>query len=160
MYKRSLQLTLSACGALSALSIFAIVLLISANVLLRKFAQTNIPWAIEVSEYALYASTFLAAPWVLAKNAHIRVDVLTGRLTENTKARIESWVNALGLCVSLVFFYYGLQATWAAYSGNAIIFKELILPEWPLLAIIPFSACLLMLEFLGRFITHDPEEVG
>jgi hypothetical protein len=56
-------------------------------------------------------------------------------------------MNSLGLIVSLAIVYYGSLATLDAYSLGSLIFKELIIPEWCLLWIMPFSGLLLTLEF-------------
>ena len=141
---------LTGCGGAAAAAILFIVLLVSLNIFLRKFLQTSIPWTIEVCEYALYFATFMAAPWVLAKNAHIRVDVFTSFLDAHYRRYLNLFVDLIGLGTSLVFLVYGIQATYASWTSNALVFKELIVPEWRLLLIIPISFFLLSLEFFIR----------
>lgn len=141
---------LTGCGAAAAAAILFIVLLVSLNIFLRKFFQISIPWTIEVCEYALYFSTFMAAPWVLAKNAHIRVDIFTSFLTPRYQHVLNVAVDFIGLGISLVFLVYGIEATYASWASNALVFKELIVPEWRLLLIIPMSSVLLSLEFSIR----------
>ena len=52
-----------------------------------------------------------------------------------------------------MLLYFGAVAAIDAHRIGALIFKELIVPEWWLLAVMPFSAALLTVEFslrLGR----------
>ncbi|MFT6556382.1 TRAP transporter small permease [Sneathiella sp.] len=148
------------CGVASAVAIFTIVVLVSINVMLRKFFHFSIPWTIEVSEYALYFSTFIAAPWALAKNAHIRVDLLANALTGRASLLLESATNVVGFLVSIVFLVYGIVSSYDSWSNNAMIFKELIIAEWLLLAIIPISAFLLSVEFIRRLLRAVSENGG
>jgi len=141
---------LTGCGVTAALAILFIVFLVSVNIFLRKFLQTSIPWTVEVCEYALYFATFMAAPWVLNQNAHIRVDVFTSFLTPEKSRYLNIIVDFIGLGVSIVFLVYGVEATFASWVGKALIFKELVVPEWWLLLILPLSALLLTIEFLSR----------
>jgi len=151
---------LTGCGGAAAAAILFIVLLVSLNIFLRKFLQISIPWTIEVCEYALYFATFMAAPWVLAKNAHIRVDIFTSFLTLRYRRYLNITVDLIGLGVSFVFLVYGIQATHASWASNALVFKELIVPEWRLLSIIPISFFLLSIEFAIRLtvgLRSEPE---
>ena len=54
--------------------LLVMVVLVTADILLRNITRTGFPWANEVSEYALYAMTLLAAPWLLRRGQHVRID--------------------------------------------------------------------------------------
>src|SRR4051812_16369034 len=51
----------------AALILFAMVVLVTADILLRDFTGGGFVWATEVSEYALYVITLLVAPWLLRR---------------------------------------------------------------------------------------------
>src|SRR5207244_9705667 len=51
----------NALAVLAALTLLAMVVLVTADILLRNMTRTGFPWANEVSEYALYVITLLTA---------------------------------------------------------------------------------------------------
>ncbi|MCW5622435.1 MAG: TRAP transporter small permease, partial [Burkholderiales bacterium] len=72
LYQRLMQ----ACGVLAALLLGSVVLLVSYDVIARNLGARSLPWIVEVTEYALPLATFLAAPWLMYRNQHIRLDLL------------------------------------------------------------------------------------
>ena len=143
---------LNLCGLIAGVVIALIAVLVSLDVVLRNLRLGNFPWLIEVTEYALYGITFLAAPWVLHLGAHVRVDILIEALPQKAATVLECLMDMLGLGLSLVLIYYGVIATLDAWTLGSLIFKELIIPEWQLLWVIPFSGGLLALEFMLRIL--------
>ena len=61
---------------LAALLLLAMVLLVTADIVLRNTARVGFPWANEVTEYALYLTTLLTAPWLLRRGQHVRIDMV------------------------------------------------------------------------------------
>lgn len=146
LYRRCLD----ACGLATGFVIAAMAVLVTADVTMRSLGWGNLPWLLEVTEYALYAVTFLAAPWVLSLNAHVRVDILVTKLAPAVARAVEIAMNAIGLAASVVLVYYGWLATVDAWSLGSRIFKQLIVPEWWLLWIMPCAGVLLAVEFALR----------
>jgi len=140
---------LGLCGLTAAVIFAAMAVMVTADVLLRNLRIYNMPWLIEVAEYGLYTATFIAAPWILRMGGHVRVDVLVSALPRAWARWIDVGVDALGLVISLVLFWFGTTAAADAHAIGSIIIKELVLPEWWLLSVIPFSTALLAIEF-GR----------
>lgn len=138
------------CGLLAGATIGVLAVLVSVDVLIRNLGIGNFPWLLEVAEYALYVSTFLAAPWVLRLGAHVRVDLLLTLVPAAAARALEILVDALGAGISLVLLYYGLLAAVDSFSLGARIDKELLVTEWYLLAVIPISCALLAVEFALR----------
>lgn len=143
---------LAVCGLLAGVVIALIALSVTIDVIARNLAWFNLPWLIEVAEYTLYAVTFIAAPWVLHQHAHVRVDVLVNALPSAWARWLDLLMNGVGLLISLLLFYYGILVCWDAYSLGSLIFKELIIPEWWLFWVVPFSGLLLVLEFSLRIL--------
>ena len=63
-------------AAIAALLLLAMVLLVTADIVLRNTARVGFPWANEVTEYALYLTTLLTAPWLLRRGQHVRIDMV------------------------------------------------------------------------------------
>ena len=64
---------------LAVVVIAAMVIGVSAEVILRMFAFPSIVGLIELTEYGLFISTFFVAPHLLRTNEHIRVDIVMSR---------------------------------------------------------------------------------
>ena len=141
---------LHACGLAAGLAIASLALLITLDVALRNLGITNFPWLLEVSEYVIYAATFLAAPWVLYLGSHVRVDVLITILPRRTAAVAGFIAELFGLATAAVLAWYGLRVTLDTFSRGDMLYKELVIPEWPLLAVIPIAGFLLIVEFARR----------
>lgn len=137
-------------GLAAGLVLATLALLIAGDVVARNLGLGNLPSLIEVTEYALYIATFAAAPWVLRQGAHVRVDLLVGLLPGPGARALERAADALGLGVSAVLFYFGYAAAADAKHIGSTIFKELVVDEWWLLAVIPASTALLTIEFALR----------
>lgn len=134
----------------AGLVVVALALLISFDVVIRNLGLGNFPWLLEVSEYAIYITTFLAAPWVLHQGAHVRVDLLINATPERFSRALELLVSVGGAVISGFLVYHGMLVTAEAWQLNAIVIKELPIAEWVLLIVIPVSASLLLLEFVLR----------
>jgi len=138
-------------GYLFAFLLCAMAVLITIDVAVRSLRVGNLPWLNETSEYALYAGTFLAAPWVLRLGAHVRIDILATALPIHISRRLEQFVDVLGGSVSGTLFFFGCLGALEAYQFGHMQFKTITLPNWPLLSIFAFSMLLLVIEFALRF---------
>ena len=141
---------LEVCGVVAGALIGALAVMVTADVVVRNTGLGSLPWVIEIAEYVLYVSTFLAAPWALRQGAHVRVDVFVGFLRGPAARLVDVAVNLIGLTIVLVLVVFGIAATADAARIGSLIIKELIVPEWWLLAVLPGSASLLAAEFVRR----------
>ena len=69
----------------TALILALTAILIPLNVGLRACCRTSLFGLLDAVEYGLMATTFLAAPWVLSKNAPVAVDIATLALPEGPR---------------------------------------------------------------------------
>lgn len=145
-YERLLDL----CGLIAGIAIGLMAVFITVDVVIRNLGIGNFPWILEVSEYTLYVTTFLAAPWGLRLGAHVRVDLVLHWVPPGPARVIEAVADGLGAAIAALLAYYGLLVTLDSFGLDARIVKALVVPEWPLLAVIPFSCGLLAIEFLRR----------
>jgi TRAP-type C4-dicarboxylate transport system permease small subunit len=125
--------------------------LISVNVVLRAGFTSAIFGLYEAIEFGLLAATFLAAPWVLARNAHVTVDIGLMVLPPRQQRRIGRLTNLLGALLCAIFVYYSLTATLASAARGSMIRTSFVIPEWWVLSVMPVAMALMMIEFLLRF---------
>jgi TRAP-type mannitol/chloroaromatic compound transport system permease small subunit len=111
-------------------------------------------WAYETI-YMLYAAMFmLGAAYALRVGAHIRTDFLWEKWPARTRAAIDSIAYLACFFPGMVLFLIaGLEATWISYvtderSADTSWFP----PLWPLKAVVPACALLLILQGVSEFL--------
>lgn len=137
-------------STLFAITLGLLILLMCVDIGIRNFRMGSLPWLIELTEYAMYAGTYLAAPWVLRLGAHVRVDALLTMLPKRHAVRMEQLVDLVGLGVALVLVWYGAAAVADAWTSDLVARKTWNFDEWLLLLPIPVSGTLLAIEFVLR----------
>lgn len=142
---------LDALAVVAALILFGMVILVTADILLRNTTARGFVWANEVSEYALYLMTLLTGPWLLRKGQHVRLDLVLTAVPRRTAWIMEAAGDVLGFAVCLVMIYFGALMTVDAWRTGSITIKNLIFPEWWLLAPMPATFVLIAIEFIFRF---------
>jgi TRAP-type C4-dicarboxylate transport system permease small subunit len=140
-----------ALAAAAALLLLAMVVLVSADIVLRNVVRFGFPWANEVSEYALYLITLLTAPWLLRRGQHVRLDIILVGLPPRVAWACEALGDLIGLVASLVLVRYGAIMTLESARLNSLTIKNLVFPEWWLLAPLPIFFSLIAIEFVFRF---------
>lgn len=143
-------LIMNSCGALAAVTFGLISLLIGADVIFRNLNINIIPASVEISEYMLMIATFIAAPWVLYRNEHIRVDVLLNAIPKSVTFLLELVSNLIGFLVTAILTWQSIIVLTDYYSQGSVVFKELIFPEWWLTLPLLIGSVLLSLEFVRR----------
>jgi len=142
-------LALAACAVL-----FLMMAVICVDVLLRNVRLVpgllGLPWANEVTEYALYLVTVLTAPWLLREGRHIRVDVLLRVMPPRRAWDCEWAADLLALACCLAIGWYGFKAVLSSHAIGGMVVKVIAVPEWWLLAPLPAAFALLAVEVLFR----------
>jgi TRAP-type C4-dicarboxylate transport system permease small subunit len=118
---------------------------------LRNVVGAGLVWANEVSEYSLYLMTLLTAPWLLRRGQHVRIDIILTLVPARVAWLMEAIGDVLGFAVSVVLVRYGLAMSTDSWRLGAITIKNLVFPEWWLLAPLPVAFALLTIEFVFRF---------
>jgi TRAP-type C4-dicarboxylate transport system permease small subunit len=138
---------------LAVLLIAAMMLAISAEVILRMAGFPSLIGLIELTEYALFASTFFVAPYLLRTNEHIRVDVVIARLDPAKTRIIECGVLVVIMAISLITGVIATILMVRSYQADTLIFKDLIFPQWWLDWVIPLSSFAMLFQAAELFVT-------
>lgn len=148
------------CGIASGLVIGAMVLLVCADVAGRNLGFANLPWIVEVTEMALPLATLLAAPWLLHRNEHVRLDLLQNVLPARHLRRLDRMASLLGLAVCAAVVWYSLAVIADTRSIGALVMKSFVFPEWWLFVPLPLSFGLMAVEFARRIFKGPPPAPG
>jgi TRAP-type mannitol/chloroaromatic compound transport system permease small subunit len=103
--------------------------------------------------YMFAAIVMLGGAWTLKINAHVRVDLLYGAVSERTR----TWIDLLGglffllpLCVLLIYF------TWD-WAWTSLVTQEASadaggLPQWPAKLMLPIGFFILLLQGVAEIV--------
>jgi len=141
----------NALAVLAALTLLGMVVMVTADIILRNLTRTGFPWANEVSEYALYITTLLTAPWLLRRGQHVRIDLVLTAMPARIAWLMEAAADVIGFAVCVIMMRYGIKMTIESAALGSITIKNLVFPEWCLLWPLPLCFALLAAEFVFRF---------
>src|SRR5262245_26997063 len=137
---------MQACGVLAALLIGAIVVLVCYDVIGRNIGLKSLPWIVEATEYALPLITLLAAPWLLFRAEHVRLDLLNTTLSASALQTLDRIASLVGLVVCVTIIWYAFKVIADTRSIGAMVMKSLVFPEWWLFVPVPASFGLMAIE--------------
>ena len=143
---------MQACGVIAGLLIGIVMLLVCVDVIGRNLGFRSISWTVDVTEYSLPLATLLAAPWLLHRNEHVRLDLFSNTLSERWRVRMERFGALVAALVCVALAWYGVQAMLNARSMGSLVMKDLVFPEWWLFAPLPVLFGLLAVESLRRLV--------
>lgn len=148
--ERAYRLLIHGMAVTAALLLGATALAVTLDVLARNLHLGANPWILEASEYVLPLATFLAAPSLLARNEHVRLDVLLHMVPRGVARWLERIANFVGLAICAVFIVYGVRTLLDSARQGSMVLKSVVFPEWWLFAPVPLCFALLAVEFLLR----------
>jgi TRAP-type mannitol/chloroaromatic compound transport system permease small subunit len=134
-------------GKACAWTVVGLTVLISLEVFSRYVLNAPHGWVLD-AQIMLYGTLFMTAgAYTLAKNGHVRGDVLYGFFRPRTQATID-------LVLYIVFFLPGIVAlTWAGwtYAHESLAIREQTfnadpLPLYPFKFVIPVAGAVLLLQ--------------
>jgi TRAP-type mannitol/chloroaromatic compound transport system permease small subunit len=133
--------------------VLAAVLVSAGNAVIRKaFDMSSNAW-LELQWYLFSAVFLLAAAYTLQRNEHIRIDVVSGRLSKRARDWIDLFGHVFMLTPFVVLMIYGAipylrvsfrQQEMSANAGGLII--------WPAKALIVVGFVLLFLQGVSEII--------
>jgi TRAP-type mannitol/chloroaromatic compound transport system permease small subunit len=136
-----------AVGQLCLWLIFAAVLISAGNAVARYGSNVSSNAWLEVQWY-LFSAVFLgAAGYTLKHNAHVRIDLVSGRFSK----RAHAWIDLFGalfmlLPVCLIMLWYGWSAAMESYRVLEMSSDAGGLARWPIKFLVPAAFLLLILQ--------------
>lgn len=114
----------------------------------------NIPgpiWAVQFTEYSLLWMTLLGTAWVLKRQKHVSVDLLTSRLSAKSKVYFNLAHSLMGVAVCGILCWYGTGVAWGQYQRGVVDIQVVDVPKYLILMIIPIGFLILICQFLRSF---------
>ncbi len=112
---------LSGLGAfLSSLFIISLILLILTEIFLRSFLDKSTMLADEYSGYFYLASVFLGLGYTFSQKGHIRINILTARVSKKYQNYFDIFAGTVTLAVISFIFYRVILMTLDAYDFDIL----------------------------------------
>jgi TRAP-type mannitol/chloroaromatic compound transport system permease small subunit len=140
-------------GKLIPWLVLAAVLISALNAVGRKAFDFSSNAFLEVQWYLFAAVFLLGAGYTFMENAHVRIDVLAGKLS----MRARNWIDVTGILVFLLplcgfMIHLSWAYVWQAYVSGEISQNYGGLIRWPIYALVPLGFGLLGLQALSELI--------
>lgn len=138
-------------GKLAAWAIVIAILVSAINAIVRKIFGTSSNAWLELQWYLFGATFMLGASWTLKANEHIRIDIISSRLSK----RARDWIDVFGhvffllpftglmVYLSVPYFLSSLASSEVSSSAGGLLI-------WPAKALILAGFVLLLLQCLSE----------
>ena len=150
---RSIDALNERVGRFTIWLVLACVLISAANAVARYGFGASSNAFLEIQWY-LFSIVFLcAAGYTLRHNAHVRIDLVSGRLSPRARA----WIDVFGAAFMLlpacaILFWYGWTAFLESWRIGEMSGDAGGLPRWPIKLVVPLAFLLLILQGVSETI--------
>ena len=133
--------------------VLAAVLISAANAIVRKLFNMSSNAFLEVQWYLFAAVFLLASGYTLMRQAHVKIDVISGRFSKRTQIAIDIF----GLCLFLLPFVFVVLRLVTPLVIHSFQSGEMSsnaggLIRWPVYALLPIGLALLGLQAVSELI--------
>jgi TRAP-type C4-dicarboxylate transport system permease small subunit len=136
---------------LAGFLIFAMMVVITIDVVVRNLGYQSSAHFFTFTEYALLVVPCLGAPWLVREKGHIYVEILVMHLAPRNRRRLLTAIGLACIAVCLVIAWYGLQVTLTDFRQAERDVRSFDAPRWLIVGWIPLAFLLMAVEF-ARFL--------
>ena len=153
--EKALERFLSIMDGIASISIFVIMILITADVLSRLLLNKPFTGTAEIVSSIIIIVCFLEIPYVAVKGAHVRTTMLYDKVGVNGKLII----NILAAVLGTLVYAFIIRASWgnlihAINIGEAEIAGSFRVTTIPGRFAIIFGSALMILEFIDQIVKY------
>jgi TRAP-type mannitol/chloroaromatic compound transport system permease small subunit len=129
------------------------VLISTVNAVSRKAFNLSSNAFLEIQWYLFAAVFLLAAGYTLMRQEHVKIDVISGRLSK----RAQIWIDIIGLSCFLLPFVVYISVLTMPLVTNAFVTSEMSsnaggLIRWPVFALLPLGLLLLGIQAISELV--------
>ena len=150
MMSKLFDRTLFVLACAAAVILVGVTLAIDFDVVRRYIFQRPIAGVINIAEYALLFMLFLGTTWVLAKDKHVKIDVLLINLPKKVQHIVNTFSSSIAAVATLMMCLFGFIITWEAMQTNALLVKSIYVPKAAIYIVIPIGSFLLTIQCIRR----------
>lgn len=152
-FSRTVDRINDAIGRATIWLILIVVFISAGNAVSRYALDWSSNALLEIQWYLFSAIFLLCAGYVLNKNEHIRIDVITGRFS----ARTQNWIDVFGIVVFLLpMVVLTMTLSWPVFMNAWHTGETSANPggliRWPVRLLLPIGFFLLLLQGLSELV--------
>jgi TRAP-type C4-dicarboxylate transport system permease small subunit len=136
----------NALSLVSATLILFTMLLVSAEVISRKFFNTPIPGQLELGELLMPPIIFLAVAYTQSTGGHVRMTVVIDHMPPAWRHVTEIIVKLLAISVYAVLFFYSAKYAYRTWQFQDVTMSPPYFLIWPSAAMVPIGIFLTTLR--------------
>ena len=143
------------CGALAAVGLGGIMLIVASDVALRYGLGRPWPWAYDVVSIYLTVSVFyLALSRTLREHGHINVDLLRSRMGIRAKHGLDLLTCVLSAVFFAILAMLTLRLTWFQFAADEVISSYMDWPTWLSTIFVPVGTILTIFRLAINATAH------
>ena len=135
-----------AAGALCAVGIFIVMLVVAYDVTMRFVFNSPTSWGNETASVLLLFLASFAIVYTMLLERHIRADILYSRWPQKVQAKVDIVTFSLSLAFCGIAAWRSFSLVLTAFKGGWVLPGMMIVPQWLTYALVTFSFFLLALE--------------
>ncbi|MBN2059369.1 MAG: TRAP transporter small permease [Deltaproteobacteria bacterium] len=162
--EKFIRLIIEVSGIAGVVTLLAMMMMTVVDVIMRYFFLRPIIGSVEISIALMVCVVFLGIAWCALNDGHIRVDIITGRLSKRGQALLDGFDNLATLMLALII-------TWRSFLEAVSVKKMEVtspllgIPRYPFVLITAFGFLLLFFAALILFLRNvksvkDKNETG
>jgi len=133
--------------------VLIVVLISAANAIVRKLLNYSSNAYLEIQWYLFSVIFLFGAGYTLLRNEHVRIDIISGRLS----ARAQNWIDVVGIVLflwpmSFIIMYLAWPLFVDSYTRGEVSTNAGGLIIWPARLMVPVGFALLILQSLSELI--------
>jgi C4-dicarboxylate transporter, DctQ subunit len=136
------------------LCVIAMMVVVTYEVVSRYLLNSPTMWSDEISSYLLIAIVFLGLAQNLRRGDHIRIDIIT----EKVSARVRAWLELFAYAVGLVFSVLLTIGVWIRFYNfwmrHTLSDSPLMTPLWIPMFPVLLGAAIFALAMLSGLVTR------
>jgi TRAP-type C4-dicarboxylate transport system permease small subunit len=145
-------------SAFGAASIVVILMaMVVADIFGRKVLNKPVPMSYEVGAFMLVFIVFMGLAYSQRQKAHIRVEILTLRMSPKRRAIMDLVAFTLGILIYGAIFYETFKWSYHSFEIGEYVAGLINIPKWPSQFAVVFGALLLALQFLSDWVNRAAE---
>lgn len=129
------------------LTMLAVVIMLTINVILRFFFSSGISWSEEFIRYGIIWITFIGSAICFRRGIHVGIDLLMESLGEKNKKILSLIINILSIILMLLLIKYGMDLVIFSVETGQLMGALQFKMYWVYIAI-PVGALLSLIHLL------------
>jgi len=151
---RWLERIITVLGVMATISIIALMVLTTSDVVKRYIFADPIKGAYEISESLFLTAVFLGLAYTQLFHEHVNTDLFVRHLSKRANLILQTIMLLLSLTIYILFSWKGMEAFLTSLVEGEYRWGLIRIPLWPAKLMIPIGLSALCLRFIGEIVIN------